>query len=153
MAEPLADPPNASPPLFQIVYVSSAVRPFSSNDLAHLLAQARTRNTAADVTGMLLYHDGNFMQLLEGGEKQVRETYERIKEDPRHTGIITLIQAPTSERICGDWSMGLRSISSEEVGTSNGGLNGFLKESGRKQSTTKQKKALRLLYQFRESLR
>lgn len=152
MSDLSADLPTSSPAVFQIVYVSSAVRPFSPADLVDLLAQARPRNAAADVTGMLLYHDGNFMQLLEGSEKQVRTTHERIKTDPRHTGMITLIQGPASERICGDWSMGLRNISSEEAKNASG-LNEFLIGSWRKESGTEQKRALRLLYQFRESLR
>jgi hypothetical protein len=53
--------------VFALVYVSSATKPFSPDELSELLAQARVDNAALGITGMLLYSNGNFMQVLEGG--------------------------------------------------------------------------------------
>ncbi len=58
--------------MFFLVYVSSAVRPFSRVDLDDLLATSRANNARVGITGMLLYKDGNFMQVLEGDEEAVR---------------------------------------------------------------------------------
>ena len=58
--------------MFHLVYVSSAVRPFSKSELVELLNVTRDNNSRLGVTGMLLYRDGNFMQVLEGGEPVVR---------------------------------------------------------------------------------
>jgi hypothetical protein len=52
--------------MFSIVYVSSALKPFSKTDLLTLLEKSRENNTSLGISGMLLYKDGNFMQVLEG---------------------------------------------------------------------------------------
>lgn len=147
-----ADTLVAPKQVFQIVYVSSAVEPMEPAELTALLKRARARNTADNVTGMLLYHDGNFMQLLEGEEKTVRATHQRIKRDPRHTGMITLIQAPAAERLCTDWSMGMKYLSAEDL-RATPGLSSFLTGTPRGDSKSEASKVMRLLYQFRETLR
>ena len=52
--------------LSHVVYVSTASEPMDDEDLAELLAQSRERNARNDITGMLLYKDSRFIQLLEG---------------------------------------------------------------------------------------
>ena len=100
--------------MFSLVYVSSATLPFSGEDLRALLATCRKNNTELGVTGMLLYKDGNFMQVLEGDEGTVRGLYARIEEYPRYGGEITLQQGFTEERQFPDWSMGFRDLDSPE---------------------------------------
>lgn len=101
--------------MFFLVYASSAVLPFSRSDLEELLATSRENNARAGITGMLLYKDGNFMQVLEGDEEAVRTLYDRIALDPRHRGEITLQQGFTEERQFPDWSMGFRDLHSPET--------------------------------------
>jgi hypothetical protein len=139
-------------PLFQIVYVSSAVRPFSTDELIKLLDKARPRNLAAGVTGMLLYHDGNFIQLLEGPEESVRKTHERIRKDPRHTGLITLVHKQAQERYFSDWSMGFKKVSLNEA-KQIPGFTDFLFHTERGQAESAPNATLRLLHSFRERLR
>ena len=52
-------------PLVSLSYVSSAVRKLDDHELLEVLRVARKNNERLGVTGMLLYHDGNFMQILE----------------------------------------------------------------------------------------
>ena len=106
---------NTHAELFQIVYVSAAAVPFSSKDLVTLLERSRAKNTENAITGLLFFHDGNFMQVLEGPEANVRQAYQRISQDPRHRGCIVLIQQPVPERTFGDWAMGFRDSRSAEV--------------------------------------
>ena len=101
--------------MFSLVDVSSAIRPFSGEDLRALLAQCRKNNAELGITGMLLYKDGNFMQVLEGDEGAVRGLYERIIADPRHRGEITMQQGFVEERQFPDWSMGFRDLDSPEA--------------------------------------
>jgi len=68
--------------MFFLVYVSSATRPFSEEDLRVLLETCRKNDAELGVTGMLPYKDGNFMYVLEGDEGAVRGLYERIAADP-----------------------------------------------------------------------
>ena len=96
--------------LFCLVYVSSAVDLFSTEDLVALLETSRRNNTRDGVTGMLLYKAGNFMQVLEGEEDKVRTVHERIERDPRHRGLITLLEQRSDARQFGGWSMGFRNL-------------------------------------------
>ena len=91
--------------MLQLVYVSSAIELFSSHDLLALLEQSRAKNVRAGITGLLLYKDGNFMQLLEGPEAAVRELYAAIRRDARHHGIILLLEGTVEEREFPDWAM------------------------------------------------
>ncbi len=84
---------------------------FTTADLVSLLKCCRRNNTAAGVTGMLLYKAGNFMQVLEGEEEAVRRLHDKILRDPRHRGIITLTEHMVPERQFGEWSMGFRNLS------------------------------------------
>lgn len=67
--------------LFQLVYVSTAVRPMSSSDLVGLMLQARGRNERLKLTGMLLYKNGRFMGALEGDEASVRRVFADVEQD------------------------------------------------------------------------
>lgn len=69
--------------MIYLVYVSSAVKLFSSAELQQLLRGARENNSSRDITGMLLYKDGNFMQVLEGEKEPVLALRDRISRDPR----------------------------------------------------------------------
>lgn len=97
--------------LFCLVYVSSAVRPFSRNELLDLLEQSRANNANLGITGMLLYKDGNFMQAVEGPEEAVRNLKRKIFADHRHHGLITMLQEYRDEREFGEWSMGFKDLS------------------------------------------
>ncbi|MDJ0709793.1 MAG: BLUF domain-containing protein [Woeseiaceae bacterium] len=89
-----------------MVYVSTAVAPMRDQDLAELLVQARSRNERNAVTGMLLYKDGRFIQLLEGHEEKVQQSFERIRQDERHTAVELLWLRYAQYRDFPDWTMG-----------------------------------------------
>lgn len=91
--------------MFYLIYVSNATRQFNSDHLLDILRVSRESNANVSVTGMLLYKNRSFMQLLEGPEEVVRELLEKIKEDPRHYGLMTLQEGTVPERHFPDWSM------------------------------------------------
>lgn len=101
--------------MFFLTYVSSATGPFSKEDLDLLLAQCRKNNAVLGLTGMLLYKDGNFLQVLEGEERAVRALYAKIDRDSRHGGTIVLQQGHAEERQFPSWFMGFRDLNSPEV--------------------------------------
>jgi hypothetical protein len=90
----------------QLVYVSGSAAFFTAADLDAILTTSRRRNPAEGVTGLLLFHDGNFFQVLEGPAQAVGAVYERILRDPRHHHPRALLDRETPERTFGDWSMG-----------------------------------------------
>lgn len=100
--------------MYFLIYASAATEPFSPAQLFDLLEKCHTNNTNLGVTGMLLYKDGNFIQLLEGEEQVVHKLYNKISEDSRHLGIINFLQGFENERQFPEWSMGFRDLSAEE---------------------------------------
>jgi hypothetical protein len=93
--------------MLQIVYTSAAHQEFSSADLERLLAGARRRNKTVGVTGMLVFHDGIFLQALEGETRAVNEIFVSIQGDARHHDVTVLHRgAGQEQRVFGDWSMG-----------------------------------------------
>ncbi len=91
--------------LISLVYVSSAVHLMSDEEVLDILRVSRRNNEAKSVTGMLLYKDGNFMQVLEGEQEDVLSIFRKVEKDKRHNGISVLSQAPISERQFADWRM------------------------------------------------
>ncbi|MFN3237826.1 MAG: BLUF domain-containing protein [Pseudomonadales bacterium] len=101
--------------MFSLTYASSATRPYSEAELAEILRVSRANNARLGVTGLLLYHDGNVMQVLEGEEKNVRQIYDKILRDERHAGCLLLLEEEIEERAFPDWHMGLRTINDSEL--------------------------------------
>lgn len=95
---------------FFLVYVSSATTLFSESELDEILDRSHQNNTRLSVSGILLYKDGNLMQILEGEEATVRSLYARIGADHRHNGLITLLDGYQPERQFRDWSMAFRNL-------------------------------------------
>lgn len=98
-----------------IVYVSAATKPFSKSELLELLAKARENNQRLGVTGLLLYKDGDFIQLLEGEASAVKALFSTIQRDSRHACSTVLTEGEAEGRLFSDWSMGFRDLSDPEV--------------------------------------
>ena len=96
---------SADQEVLTIVYVSAATHPMSEDELAALLNQARENNASHGVTGVLLYHDGNFMQLLQGPVGGVRAIYLAIESDPRHHMVIPIVDETGLPREFAGWAM------------------------------------------------
>ena len=86
--------------LVELLYCSaSAVPKLANADLDQILASARWRNLAQDITGMMIYYRGEFVQILEGSKKSVQNTYDKfICPDPRHTAINKVLENTISHR-------------------------------------------------------
>ena len=96
--------------MYFLIYVSSAAADFSSVQLRELLVRCEHNNRRNEISGMLLYKEGNFLQVIEGVEAAVLATYACIAADPRHNGLITLLQGPQRERQFPEWSMGFANL-------------------------------------------
>ncbi len=101
--------------MYYLSYASVAVTPFASAELQELLLTSRRNNMQLGITGMLLYKDGEFMQVLEGEQAAVQALYARIARDPRHQRATTILEGPTDARHFPDWSMGFRDLEDPAV--------------------------------------
>ena len=90
----------------QLLYVSSTADEPSLDDLDQVLTASRRNNAMLGITGLLLFIDGGFLQILEGEERAVRELYMRICTDRRHCEVRLLLDREIPARAFTGWSMG-----------------------------------------------
>lgn len=96
--------------MHQVIYSSAAVAPFSESELTELLVAARINNGRLGVTGILLYHEGSFLQALEGHQQVLESLYEKIGKDKRHHRLVTLLRREVDARHFDQWQMGFASM-------------------------------------------
>jgi hypothetical protein len=101
--------------LISVLYNSYAVMAFSEADLAELLTLCRENNTLMGITGLLLFKDGKFLQVLEGEERAVQELLSKIERDPRHSQMVESRWETLKERSFSDWSMGFRNLNNIDI--------------------------------------
>lgn len=91
--------------MHHLIYFSQATHAFTEADLLALLQQARARNQHQQVTGALVYGQGQFMQVLEGEQQVITQLYEHIKQDSRHRNVFKLADKEIAERHFPEWGM------------------------------------------------
>lgn len=91
--------------IFRLLYVSKAVEEISYSDLKNILVTAQARNQKEQITGILIFRDGLFLQLLEGEKETVKKILGRIIQDPRHTHLKVLSESFAPKRIFKNWPM------------------------------------------------
>ena len=106
--------------LFHLGYVSTETGYLRSAEMVQLLTEARRINTSRDLTGLLLHRDRSFYQVLEGAEDAVRQTFDSIEKDERHTAIDVLFEGEVDEREFPDWQMGFLNLDGADVETLQG---------------------------------
>ncbi len=90
--------------LIQIIYVS---QPFGFDEatLNSILMDARRKNLQADVTGALICRADAYLQLIEGPEAAIKDTYARITHDDRHINVKLLYSEAVKDRLFPGWAM------------------------------------------------
>jgi hypothetical protein len=108
--------------MHHVIYLSWATAPFSDQQLHDLLREARSHNTQYDVTGIMLYGNGCFVQVLEGEQATVSALYERIKQDGRHRDVTTFADKTIAQRAFGEWAMAFHHASPQQLAQVSGYL-------------------------------
>ncbi len=101
--------------MLSVAYVSSITSRLSDVDFIKLMQLVRRKNPEIGVSGMLLYCAGEFMQVLEGPDDTVRDLYAKIRADPRHADVVTVLEEPIRERRFAEWTMGMRQLTPREL--------------------------------------
>ena len=102
----------------QLIYSSVAVREFSDEELDRLLDTCASFNASKNISGMLLYCNGKFIQALEGEADVVDGLLHKIIADIKHTKVNVLVRTPIKKRDFGGWAMGFRRLDSRLLGDS-----------------------------------
>lgn len=96
--------------LFELAYISRETKRLDLDALTDLLHAARKFNKVNNITGMLLYNEGEFIQILEGDELTVGALFEKIQMDDRHTEVNPLFFREKEKRNFSDWAMGIKLV-------------------------------------------
>ena len=89
--------------LVELSYLSEAVSDMSFLGLMRLLESARTFNQNNGITGILLYDNQQFGQIIEGERASVMKAWKRIQDDKRHHRIELLEIREIEERSFPEW--------------------------------------------------
>lgn len=88
-----------------LIYTSKATSEMSSTDIGKILMTARKNNQSMGVTGALLYHDGIFLQILEGFDEIIDELVKTIRGDNRHDDFQILYEGEKLAPDFTEWAM------------------------------------------------
>lgn len=93
--------------LSQLIYTSQAHEDLSPEALQAIASAAARNNARVEVSGLLIYDQGCFLQVMEGEDAVILALYQRLKKDTRHTNVVKLIHEPIAQRRFAQWNMGL----------------------------------------------
>lgn len=90
-----------------LTYTSLARLDLQVSDLDDIHRSARELNALDGITGLLVFNGTHFLQIVEGAREAVDELLERLRRDPRHTGLEVRDQLRIAQRSFPGWSMEL----------------------------------------------
>lgn len=91
--------------MLSLVYVSTMSRPVTDEELAEILVIGREKNLQLGITGILAHQGSNCIGIIEGDDEVVRERFEGIRQDPRHTNVRQVAADTVATRSFPEWSM------------------------------------------------
>lgn len=74
-------------------------------DIIDIVETAKTMNPKFDISGVLFFNQGLFMQVIEGEKAHLDQLMQNIMKDPRHTDIRVLLNEPANARGFPTWNM------------------------------------------------
>jgi len=110
--------------LLELIYHSKAVLNIEDYEIESILKISREFNAKHHITGCLLFHNNQFLQVLEGDFDQVSELYKRIRRDQRHRSVVTLHIQEISTLSFRNWSMAYQKFTNDSI-KSTIGIDGF----------------------------
>ena len=101
--------------IYQLAYTSFSRLPLQETTLSDVLEGSRQNNNRDEITGILMYEDRTFFQVLEGEQSAVEDCYyKRVCNDPRHGGLSLTWYGLAERRVFSDWAMGY--VGPHEIG-------------------------------------
>lgn len=102
--------PNPQIMPHSICYISNATTLLDEFELRKLFNFCRVENKHRGITGILIYKEGTFIQLLEGDESEISSLFEYIILDSRHNQITKVLDRSIKQNIFKDYKTGFGSF-------------------------------------------
>ena len=93
--------------LTSLTYTSLARLDLQTSDLENIHRTARELNALDGITGLLVFNWTHFLQIIEGTHDAIDDLLERLRRDPRHSGLEVRDRHRIHTRSFPDWSMEL----------------------------------------------
>lgn len=90
---------------YRLIYISKAKEDLTYSELSKILVSARNFNSRFFITGLLIYRDDFFVQVLEGQEFHLKTLIGKIIADSRHSHLRIITEGPIEKRQFATWSM------------------------------------------------
>jgi hypothetical protein len=100
---------------YRLVYSSEATAEMGRADLEQMLEESRLRNVKRGITGVLVYTDGVFLQVLEGERDDVDDLMTSLRRDPRHRNVTVIHEGEIDRPAFPTWRMACLSPRPDEV--------------------------------------
>ncbi len=98
---------------YRLIYLSKVENHVRYEDAESIADVSAQNNERMGVAGLLVYTSSHFLQVLEGDEVRVREIYDRVKRDRRHSRVKTLFEGAVAEGEFGAWAMKVKMPTAE----------------------------------------
>ena len=100
-----------------IIYKSKAQPSFNITEVKEMLQGAKVFNREHNITGIIVYYDTYFIQLIEGNKEIIESLYKNIKSDKRHYNVDTILCKESKKSLWNTWSMAFYDLSVESEQT------------------------------------
>jgi hypothetical protein len=101
--------------LHQVIYISYLKHTFDECDFINQLMMSRQSNAQNNITGMLFYANGKYIQLIEGPKNSVIQLMGNIHQDERHYDIEIIADTAINYRNFAGRNMDYRLFASNEL--------------------------------------
>lgn len=101
--------------LTYILYQSDRKPICTEAEIQKILASCKKNNSHKDITGMLIYTNNKFMQMLEGDYNAITELYNKIKQDQRHHHVVSISLGMLKKRNFPGWAMALKEVDKKHL--------------------------------------
>ena len=92
-------------PICFLLYVSQVASSAEESALLALREKAQLSGANPEITGLLLYRRGFFMQYLEGPNETIIKLFRRLRATNSHSNVRVMGQGSFSKRLFADWSI------------------------------------------------
>lgn len=100
---------------YYLCYKSELSASVNEEQVIDILQKSQKNNLKKNITGMLLYINNHFIQIIEGQQDEVNDLYKKILQDSRHYGAKVLSEGKVEGRFFPNWVMGFRALNEHDL--------------------------------------
>ena len=93
--------------LYSICFISNSVQLLQEDELESFLAHSIVHNVVRNISGILLYNEGTFFEVMEGEYVDISVLISKIKRDSRHNNVTIMIEQEISNRLFDSFQTGI----------------------------------------------